>query len=120
MLEGFNMKKEWFVLIDGKQDGPYSLPELKKIPYVTPDTFVWKKGYPEWKQIRFIKELEEVFKDEPESVPTEDRINPKKPLSKIDPDQDVITLQRDPIQFFLWILFIILLIFYLYYLYYGN
>lgn len=54
------MKACWFILIDGKKEGPYSVRALKKHPKVTPLTLVWKKGFSKWVPLGSIPELEEV------------------------------------------------------------
>lgn len=114
------MTKEWFILIDGRQEGPYSFEELKRNPFITPDTLAWKKGYAKWQPIRAIEELKELFKDESEAVPTEERLKPKKPFSKLETEQDILALQRDPFQFFFWILILLLVLIYVVYQFYGT
>lgn len=54
------MKACWFILIEGKKEGPYSVKDLKKHPKVTPLTLVWKKGFSKWVPLGSIPELEEV------------------------------------------------------------
>lgn len=114
------MIQEWFILIEGgKQEGPFTELELRKHPFVTPDTLVWKEGFDGWVAIRYVPELKEIFKDDPESIPVEDIIKPKKLPLDLKNEQDVLALQSDPMQFFIWVLIIILILFYIYYHFYG-
>lgn len=111
------MLKKWYILLErGKQEGPFTLLELRYHPLVTPDTFVWRQGMEGWKQIRYVSELKEIFADRPESVPVEDLIKPKFKKKDLIDKQEVLTLQRDPMQFFIWIfILLILILIYLYY-----
>lgn len=107
------MLKEWFISIDGKQEGPFTALELKRHPFVTPDTLVWRQGLPSWIAIRYIPELKEVFKDEPDSEPTEERIKPTKHVfPDLKQQEDTLTVERDPFQFFIWLLIIAIILFY--------
>ena len=107
------MLKEWFISINGVQEGPYTVLELHHHMDVTPDTLVWKEGFSAWIPIRDVPELKDVFKDDPESVPLEDLVKEvKKPAFNLQQDQDTLTIQHDPVQFFLWLLVIILFILY--------
>ncbi len=107
------MDKEWFILIEGKQEGPYSPRELKLDPRVTPDTLVWKKGFTNWVPIRHVPELKDVFKDQPKSKPLHEKSKP--PSTDLIEKQEVLILNRDPSQFFLWLLIILLILFYVIY-----
>lgn len=109
------MLKEWYISIEGTQKGPFTKLELKKLPYVTPDTLVWRQGFDEWKPIRYVEELKDLFKDD-ESVPVEDLIKPtsKRSFKQIPQEDETITLQKDPLPFFLWILVILLFCIYAY------
>lgn len=102
----------WFIIIEKRQEGPYSLQELKKDDRFTPDTLVWKEGFSEWVPARFIPELQEIFKDAPESHPLHEPVQEK----SLKPDGEAtLTLQQDPYQFYLWILIIIAVFIYLMY-----
>ncbi len=107
------MDKIWFVAFDGKEEGPYSFWELKRDLRLTPDTFVWKQGFKDWIAIRFVPELQDIFKDEPESKPLHEEVKPK-PFLKL-PEEDTLTLQIDPSQFFLWLILILLVLSYVFY-----
>lgn len=107
--------KEWFAIFDDQQQGPYSLLDLKRDKRFTPDTLVWKKGFQEWILARFVPEMKDLFKDEPESKPLHE---PEKGTA-LEPDlgqgQATLTMQQDPYQLFLWILVLILVIVYTFY-----
>ncbi len=107
------MNKEWFILVNGNQEGPYSLRDLKRHPQVTPDTLVWKKGWKEWMAIRFVPELKDVFKDEPGTKP----LNGKKAVPDLSRDQATLTItNQDPFHPYLWLLLIISFVIYLIYM----
>lgn len=109
------MKKEWYIILNNKQEGPYTLLELKGNPYFTPDTLVWKKGLTEWLPARKVAELKSIFVDQPKAVPLHEKAKPK-PTSKELGQQDVVmTLSRDPFQFIIWIIIVFVIIFYLYF-----
>ena len=55
------MDREWFILVRGEKKGPFSLLELKQKYTITPDTFVWKKGFSSWKKAGKVKEFEKFF-----------------------------------------------------------
>lgn len=106
------MNKEWFIVVEGKQKGPYSIHDLKNDSRVTPDTLVWKEGFKDWKPMRSVPELKEVFKDEEQGEPLEERFKPKPFPKDLNPDQETLTLSRDPIQFLLWLLLLLLVLIY--------
>lgn len=109
------MKQEWYILIDGHQEGPFTPLDLKADPRVTPDTLVWKDGFLKWIAIRFVPELKSVFKDEPESKPLHEDPNARAVGADSSSEQATLTIQEDPSQFFLWILLIILILIYVFY-----
>lgn len=107
------MEKEWFIIVQDRQEGPYSLKDLRSHPYFNPDTLVWKKGFSEWKRARFILELKEVFKDQRENTPVEE----ERTTSEVGCGQEqmTLTMQQDPYQFWLWILIFLIILFYIAY-----
>lgn len=110
-------KREWFIIIENRQEGPFSLKDLKRDVRLTPDTLIWREGFNEWIPARFVSELEEIFKDKPESKPVHELI--KKPL-KTDLGQEnpaTLTFQYDPYQFLLWILLLLTILLYFFYQY---
>lgn len=52
--------KKYFIQLDGKSVGPFSIDELK-ILKVTPSTPVWIEGEKEWRKANEIKELQALF-----------------------------------------------------------
>lgn len=109
--------KEWFIVIENLQEGPYSLSELKRDKRFTPDTWVWKKGFKEWVAARFVPEMHDVFKDEsaePQALHDPKKDNVIKPeLGQ--PDQAILTMQQDPQPLLIWILILLLIILYTFY-----
>lgn len=57
------MTKIWYILIDGKSEGPWTFDELKENSKITPDTLAWKEGFDNWTKIRDIPELKELFEE---------------------------------------------------------
>lgn len=112
------MNNDWLILIEGKEEGPYSLRGLRAHPKVTPDTLVKKKDWKKWVAIRYVEELKDVFKDESDSPQT---VNGKKILPELSQEQEVLTLrQQDPFFSYLWLLLLILLLIYLVYFFYAS
>jgi len=113
------MEKIWYIEIEGKQEGPYNLLELKRDIRLSPDTLVWKKGFEKWIPIRDVPELKEVFKDEP----NQQEPNEEKPTSKQKslPLQDELTLpfEENFPYFFLWLIIALVILSYLLYKIYG-
>jgi hypothetical protein len=112
--------KEWFIIIDNEKEGPYSLHDLKKDLRFTPDTLVWKRGFQEWIKARFVSEMLELFKDEPEAKPLHEDKNKEIPSHLGQQNQITLTLQQDPYQFILWILLLLLVMFYTFFRFYYN
>lgn len=105
---------KWYILINGKNLGPFSSIEIaknKKCDFKTP---VWREGFEKWFLIEEIPELNELLKKVrkkahwwEEENPFEFE-NPKKVnFQKIDKDEIAIDLMKDP--FFFIIIFIILI-----------
>lgn len=106
------MNKEWFIWLQGKQEGPYSIVDLKADSRLSPDTLVWKEGFKTWVPIRRVPELKDIFKDQRKKPqPIQGEFN-SKPLFSED---EAISIQQDPFQFYLWVLVIILIIIYLFF-----
>jgi hypothetical protein len=105
--------KEWFIIVKNRQEGPFSLQDLKKNPLFNPDSLVWKKGFEEWVKARFVFELQDVFKDDPEEQPLENSEKDKGLVPDFSQDQATLTLHLDPYQFSLWMLLFLLVIVYI-------
>ena len=56
--------KIWFVFIEGQEEGPYSLGDLKKDRRLTPYTLVRRVGSKKWLPLGKIRALKAVFEDE--------------------------------------------------------
>ncbi|MFT4552546.1 MAG: hypothetical protein ACI9S8_001171 [Chlamydiales bacterium] len=101
--------KEWYTKIDGKQQGPFSVEDLKLLSWLTPETLVRKEGEREWRPIGKVKELKKVFEDaEPEANKDikEEIIFPKD-------SELILELEPTPPFFlFVWVLIVVLLSFY--------
>lgn len=57
------MDKIYYIVKEGRQDGPYSLVELKYIG-IKPDTYVWRAGLTEWVPASQLPDLGDLFKEE--------------------------------------------------------
>lgn len=55
---------EYWVVIDGERRGPMSLDELKSLPDLKPDSYVWHVDLPDWVRAGDIAELWEDASDE--------------------------------------------------------
>ncbi|MCE2983597.1 MAG: DUF4339 domain-containing protein [Parachlamydia sp.] len=104
------MEKSWFIIVNNLKEGPYGVADLKRHPGVNPDTLAWKEGFPNWKPIRRIPELQILFEDERE-IPKPPDENAKPVVEGLS-DEAALTIGQDPFYNFLWILVLILLIFY--------
>ncbi len=76
------MEKIWYIILNGKKEGPYSLQDLQQDVRISPDTLVWKEGFEKWVPIGKVEELKSVFEEpaeegeeEPgEALPAEEEI----------------------------------------------
>jgi hypothetical protein len=106
--------REWYVILDHNQAGPFRLLELKK--FITPDTLVWKKGFSEWTPARHVPELNILFEDEPESKPLHEKPTLAPLKEELGSEQVTVIMQQDPYQFILWLIVFLLIISYTFYL----
>lgn len=107
---------EWFVILNGKSDGPYSVPELLRNKEVNSNTLAWREGMEKWLPIREIPELKLLFieNEAPPVVPQEvDETDLKA-------EDAVIALPSVQPPWIFWILFIILLLVYVLHQFYFN
>ncbi len=61
-----------YAMIDGRQQGPFSLGELAehiRSGAVTPETYIWKVGMPEWKPAREAEDMMPIFGTIPPKLP---------------------------------------------------
>lgn len=106
------MNKIWFILIGEKREGPYSFEDLKHDSRVTPDTLIWKEGFSEWKKIRDVPELKNLFKDNPEQTEPEENEQEgfkKRPVQ----DELVLDFGQEP-PFLLWVLIALIALMYVF------
>lgn len=104
------MEKIWIILINGKEEGPYSVRDLKLHPSFDPDVLVKKVGSFRWVAARYVAELKEVFEDE---GPCDD--DSEAPYEEVTPtDEMVIDYRQDPPQTFLWMVIAAVLLYILY------
>lgn len=106
------MDKIWFILIEGKKYGPFSIEELKADVRITPDTLVWRDGFPNWVPIRAVKELKEVFEDEEESYALGEKPEKAK-KAPVPGDELVLPYEGLPPSLLYWLLIICLIFLYL-------
>jgi hypothetical protein len=106
------MNKEWLILVNGVEEGPFTIKELKRHPHVSPDTLVRKLEWKEWVAARQVSELKDLFKDE--TAPK--LLNGKKTPADLSTDQAALTIDhQDPFHPYLWMLLILSIIIYLIY-----
>lgn len=106
------MGKEWYIQVDGKPEGPYSLEELRAHPRVTPDTLVQRKGTSEWTPAGKVKALKKLFQDEPKPSDEEEKKKEEALPSRVTPNGLVIDLRRDPPHLFFWIVLVLIFVLY--------
>jgi hypothetical protein len=100
--------KEWYILIAEKQEGPYSIADLRKDSRITPDTLVWKEGFDKWIPLREVAELRRLFEGLEEEQKSRDAL-------KGLPNDDTLALRSEPPYFYLWIALAIISITYAFY-----
>jgi hypothetical protein len=94
--------KIWFIAVDAKKEGPYGILELRRHPFFTPDTLVWKEGFSRWLPARDVPELQKAFEDTPEEEISNDLKTKKVPTPP--GDELVIDMREDPPPFYFWLL----------------
>lgn len=104
------MNKIWYINIDGKQEGPFSILDLKKDTRITPETLVWKEGFPNWKPIGQVPELKDVFADE--SPNEEKKPEETKKSSPILPQDEIVLDMRNEPPYFFWLLLLVAILVY--------
>lgn len=108
------MKKIWFIEIEGKREGPYSVMDLKRDKRITPDTLAWRPGFENWVPIRNIPELKKIFEEEFEEEAEEE-------TGPIPADELILLIEKEPpYLFFIWLVIVVLIMFYVLYQLYGS
>lgn len=110
------MSKKWFISIDGKAKGPYTLQELKTMPRISPDTLVCPEGGEKWEIAGHFSELHVLFEEESQDT-EEDEIesldSEKESYAPVD-DELALDSGLDPIDpnfIYLYALLIILILY---------
>lgn len=114
--------KIWFIKVDGKREGPFSLKELKIHPHLNPDTMVWREGYKDWVRARDVLELKSLFEDEDDEDEQKkhDEENIKSHISAQD-DEGALVLEGSNLPFlFYWLIILLLVFSYVFYRLYGS
>ena len=106
------MVKEWYIWINGAEEGPYSIQDLKNYRNLTPDTLVWKKGFKAWVSMRSVPELKEVFKDKPPSQPLHQKKTTEVSAELLQKQATLTLMQPDPLYWLWWLLLAAALFFY--------
>lgn len=99
-------EKIWYIKFESSpKEGPYSILQLRGHPLVTPDTLVWKEGFPAWIPIREVVELASIFED---SKPLSEK-EEVKDFSKKAGDEMVLDMGFDMPPYYFWALILTLL-----------
>ncbi len=100
------MEKIWYIHSEGKLTGPYSVSQLRCMPWLTPDTLVWKEGLAKPVPVRQVPELQELFEDaEPLQPESDEPSSPQTDLVKAPPsDELILDMGESPPPIFLWVL----------------
>lgn len=102
----------WYVLLNGKQYGPYTFLELRGIKALTPDTLCWREGMAEWIAIRYVPELKDLFEEE--------KVPPPEEISLETPSEDLaLTLPQSQPPYYLWLILLIIVIVYAFFQLYS-
>lgn len=101
------LEKVWFIDIAGKKEGPFSVLDLRRDERITPDTLVWKQGFPAWLPIRDVPELNSIFEDSEEFIPLI-----QEPLKQKADDEIALDWRDNNPQYIFWLLLALLIIIY--------
>lgn len=81
------MAPKYFAFIDGNQQGPFDLYDLKSAG-VRPSTYVWCKGMDDWKRADEVEEIRNLFRR---------HLEDQKEQSVINPPADASTKEENPV-----------------------
>lgn len=108
--------KIWFIKVDGRKEGPFSLQDLKFHPRMTPDTLVWKEGFKDWIPARKVPELKSLFEDEEPPTELKDRFK----LKTVPQKDSILALEGSNFPFlFFWFIILVIVFAYFYYRLHG-
>lgn len=102
--------KIWYIAVNDQQEGPYSSVELRRDHRITPDTLVWREGFPTWVPARDVPELNEIFEDS-ETNEDEEEFAPQNSLGGED---ELTVAMRNDFPPLFWGLLALLLVYFLY------
>lgn len=99
---------QWFVILQGKKKGPFTLPELLRLKGVSLNTWVWREGMDKWERIRKIPELKIFFKESDSQgispLPSEEKFSPKKMGEEV-----TLSLSNAEPPWIFWLIFLLLI-----------
>lgn len=108
--------KIWYIDIQGKAEGPFTVEELRRERRLTPDTYAWREGFDEWKPIRAIPELKDLFCDQRnDEESSEEDLRPSRP-KKLGSDL-VLEGGLEPPNLYWWVISTLILLYFLLQLY---
>lgn len=109
------MEKIWFIYIFGRVEGPFTPAELKNDLRLTPETLVWREGFDDWKPIKEVEELHDLFQEE--RTPPSDEAS----VDTCSPEQELaLQIQKEPPFLLFWLMVILLMAGYLIYIYIND
>lgn len=77
------MKRLYFVIIDGKSEGPYSYEKIKELG-LHHDTLIWRHGIKKWVMIKDLKEFRDIIPPpSPTSLPADSEVLDLRQTSEI-------------------------------------
>jgi uncharacterized RDD family membrane protein YckC len=68
------MKQQFYIAVDGKQTGPFTLDELK-IKNLNPNTLVWTEGFQNWTKASEVPLLKEFLRVVPPPIPSDNQFS---------------------------------------------
>lgn len=86
----------YFAFIDGNQQGPFDLYQLKGAG-VRPSTYVWCKGMDDWKRADEVEEIRNLFRRHLEERRDEEQV--EAPAARIAPQETEQSPQPQPLRF---------------------
>ncbi len=108
------MNKIWYIKIEEKVEGPFSVRALKRDRRLSPDTLVWRSGFPTWIAAGRVPELKHLFVEE-ESSP-EEKKSESTPLNLcVNQDEVAVNLPVLPPFFIFLLITILVILFYFFY-----
>lgn len=102
------------MLVDDREEGPFSTFQLRNHPRFTPDTLMRKQGSKLWRQARYIAELNILFEDE---VPL---ISLGRNVTTSNADELILAVNQDPPFFYFAFLLALVLLAYILYRFFDS